>query len=288
MKNTILGFNQIKLLEYDLDLKDVLIIRYIIDFRGTGKMIEEIHNKKVYYWINYKKLLEDIPILNISKDMLRRRLKKIVEKGILIHFTKKQNGTYSFYNIGKNYLDLLINENNNTSKKNDRKNLKSHKEKVNRPYGKLSGIKDLSTKDQSIKHNNNNSKKNVVVEKEEAKKLNNIANDICIKFKEIAKNYTLNKYLIINLIKKVGKKIIYKYLNSWNKYMQIKNMYHPSKYFYYCVKNKTDIFSEINNLAYAAPGSTAPGNNYKKPSQSYNFEQRQYTDDFFDSLYDNF
>lgn len=46
MKNTILGFNQIKLLKYDLDLKDALIIRYIIDFRGTGKMIEEIHNKK--------------------------------------------------------------------------------------------------------------------------------------------------------------------------------------------------------------------------------------------------
>lgn len=220
--------------------------------------------------------------------MLRRRLKKIVEKGILIHFTKKQQGTYSFYNIGKNYLDLLTNENNNTPKKNNRKNLKSHKEKVNSPYGKLSGIKDLSTKDQSIKHNNNNSQKNVVVEKEEAKKINLIVDDICNRFKEISKTYTLHKNLIKNLIKKVGKDNIYKYLNKWFDYMQIKSMKNPAKYFYYCIKNNINIFDEINNLAYAAPGSTAPGNNYKKPSQSYNFEQRQYTDEFFDSLYDNF
>ncbi|MDS0525011.1 hypothetical protein NNC19_04905 [Clostridium sp. SHJSY1] len=104
MKNTILGFKQRKLIEFDLDLKDALILRYFVDFMDTGRMsMIKIKNKQ-YYWINYKHLKEDIPVIGIkSNDALRRRLKKLEECKIFGHYHKLQGGSYSYYCLGESY-----------------------------------------------------------------------------------------------------------------------------------------------------------------------------------------
>ena len=108
MKYTIMGFSQARLLEYELDLTDALILRWFLDFKATDKMVAETYEGKTYYWINYGFLMNDVPIIGVSnKDALRRRLKKMEDKGILIHMALKKDGVYSFYGLGEN-LHLLL------------------------------------------------------------------------------------------------------------------------------------------------------------------------------------
>ena len=104
-----MGFSQVKLVEHGLDLTDALILRWFIDFKDTGKMTTEIVEEKMYYWVRYDFLLEDIPIIKITnKDALARRLKKMVEAGILIHTTVKRGGNFSYYGVGEKYGELLV------------------------------------------------------------------------------------------------------------------------------------------------------------------------------------
>lgn len=104
----IMGFNQEMIFKYNLDLVDIAILKWFIDLINKEKLVKEIIDGKIYYWVYYKKLLDDMPILKINnKDVIRRRMKIMEEKSILIHYTKKKNGTYSYYNIGKNYKDLI-------------------------------------------------------------------------------------------------------------------------------------------------------------------------------------
>lgn len=107
MKYTIEGFNQAKAVELGLCVADLIILRWFVDFSGTEKMVKRIIDGREYYWIKYEGLLEDLPILSITKDTLYRRLKGLVEKEVLEHITLKEAGTYSFYKLGKNYLALV-------------------------------------------------------------------------------------------------------------------------------------------------------------------------------------
>lgn len=109
MKYTIDGFKQEEAIKLGLDLTELLIIRWIVDFNPSMSK-KEIDNEE-YFWVNYQALLDDMPILNISKDRLYRILKKLVEKGILKHKTVKQGGTFSFYSFGEKYIDLVNGKN---------------------------------------------------------------------------------------------------------------------------------------------------------------------------------
>lgn len=107
MKFTIHGFSQQKAIELGLSNDDLLTLRWIIDFSHSGKMKSVYRDGKLYYWVNYKALLDDIPILNIKKDTLYRRLKKMAQIGVLCHTTVIENGTYSYYSVGEKYIELL-------------------------------------------------------------------------------------------------------------------------------------------------------------------------------------
>lgn len=108
MKNTIEGFNQNKLLEYDLDIKDAMILRYCVDFMNTGRMSSVVVNNKVYYWVSYKHIKEDLPILKINNnDALRKRFKKLEEAGLIEHHHRKDGGSYSYYRLSEKYYELI-------------------------------------------------------------------------------------------------------------------------------------------------------------------------------------
>ena len=84
LKFTFMGFLQSKAIEMNLDDKDLSILRYFIDFKDSGKMVMKIINDKPFYWLKSDALIEELPILGIkSKDVLRRRLKKLVEANVL-------------------------------------------------------------------------------------------------------------------------------------------------------------------------------------------------------------
>lgn len=162
MKYTILGFSQAKLIELKLDIDDALILRYFIDFKDSGNMSKEIFDNDMFYWVSYDFLKKDLPILDISKDMVYRKFKKLVNSGILKHKTKRVGGTFSFYALSEKYSQLIssIETTEGMEKITDGagkipegygKNSRTDTEKIPEGYGKNSRTKDPSTKDPSTK-----------------------------------------------------------------------------------------------------------------------------------------
>lgn len=110
MKSTINGFNQKVLIDFGLDTKDALLLRYFVDFKDTESMKMIIIDEHPYYWVNYDSLKKDIPIIDIkSNAALRRRLKKLEECKVLKHYHLLEKGSYSYYSLGENYHKLLEN-----------------------------------------------------------------------------------------------------------------------------------------------------------------------------------
>lgn len=97
MKYNILDFNQEAVLsiykiikdkkgkdrKIALDVSDLLIIQVIADIIHRDKFTKQIIDDKLYYWITYNLILEDLPILDIKKQALSDRIDKMVELGIL-------------------------------------------------------------------------------------------------------------------------------------------------------------------------------------------------------------
>ena len=121
LKYTIEGFNQ----EYAMTLRkeveingkkvlkkidctDLVILRWFVDFYPNMKKIN-IDNRE-YAWLTHGKLLEDIPIIDISKRSFIDRMKKLVEFGILDYKLIKKGGTFSVYTFGENYKYMVSSE----------------------------------------------------------------------------------------------------------------------------------------------------------------------------------
>ncbi|CUP10345.1 hypothetical protein [Clostridium baratii] len=84
MKYNVIGFSQQKAMELRLDVKDLIILKHIIDFINSGKMVEREIDGETYYWLKQDRLLEELPILNIGgSTVLRIRLKKLVKLNLL-------------------------------------------------------------------------------------------------------------------------------------------------------------------------------------------------------------
>lgn len=108
MKYTIEGFNQEEILKLEnLDVVDLVILRWIVDFEPN--MTKKEIDGEIYFWVNYQSLLEALPILNIKKRMLCYRLEKMCNVDILKHKNVKENGNYSYYTFGENYIKLMQN-----------------------------------------------------------------------------------------------------------------------------------------------------------------------------------
>lgn len=106
MKYTIEGFNQKEAIELgNLDVIDLVILRWIVDFEPN--MAKKEIDGEIYFWVNYQSLLEALPILNIQKLALYRRLERMCDVGIFKHKNVKDKGNYSYYSFGDNYAKLI-------------------------------------------------------------------------------------------------------------------------------------------------------------------------------------
>lgn len=147
MKYTIEGFRQDKLVEMGFDSADACLLRYILDFYNTGKMAKVIDNGKEYFWLNYQAVIDSMPILGLkSKDSLYRRMKKMVECGLLEHFTKKQAGTFSCYKFTNKLEELLSSISEGTDEKSEGVRMKSRTGTDEKSEQKISLLEDQSIK----------------------------------------------------------------------------------------------------------------------------------------------
>lgn len=106
MEYRVYGFKQEAAINFDLDIKDLKLLRYFIDYKDAGIVKKETIDNVIYYWVKYDVIVNNLPILKLSKRSIMNRFHILAEKGILKRYTKKQNGTYSFFAVGENYKYL--------------------------------------------------------------------------------------------------------------------------------------------------------------------------------------
>lgn len=118
MKYTICGFSQEAALKFKqvitengktktlkLDNTDLTLLRWFVDF--YPKMKKKIIGETQYAWVNYKSLVDDLPILSIEKKQVYRRFSKMCKFGILTHYHDKVGGSFSYYSFGSQYTLLI-------------------------------------------------------------------------------------------------------------------------------------------------------------------------------------
>ena len=117
MKYTIEGFAQDQLIELQLDVSDALILRWFIDFAGTGNMKRLIHDHQIYYYVKYSGIISDLPVLGITSTKgIGKRFDRYVEKGLLLKTVKRQgNGTILFFAPTRKLLELQYNSTKGTT-----------------------------------------------------------------------------------------------------------------------------------------------------------------------------
>lgn len=101
----------------------------------------------------------------------------------------------------------------------------------------------------------------------------NSNNNIFIEKFKVATGQILNCSRLDELISKKGIETVEFYINNFYKFMQYTNVKDPVRLFYAAVINEYSLPKEHHR--------------FNKPEQSLNFDQREYDDEFYESLYEN-
>ena len=118
MKFAIEGFNQEyamtltkqveqrgKLVVKRIDCTDLVILRWLVDFYPNMRTMEVDGVR--YVPLSFRKVKEDLPLLDLSKRAFSDRLQKLVEFGVLKYKLIKDGGTFSLFAFGENYPNLV-------------------------------------------------------------------------------------------------------------------------------------------------------------------------------------
>lgn len=102
MKSEI-NIDQKKIIEggLNVDLIDVIIINVLIEFSNVDSAVKISSNNIEFYWFSYKKIIDELPLLRLKEDSIYRRMKRLCEIGLLIHFEGSKTMGRSFFSITK-------------------------------------------------------------------------------------------------------------------------------------------------------------------------------------------
>lgn len=88
----------------NLDVVDGLLLDYLLEFMNNGGMVSiEINNKK-FYWLYSKKIMEDLPILNMGERNLRFRFANLEHNGCISRIVHQKR---CFYRIEPHVMDEM-------------------------------------------------------------------------------------------------------------------------------------------------------------------------------------
>ena len=103
MKYSIEGFSQEKLVEQGLDCRDAVFLRWFVDFQATNQMKIHVEDSNIFYWIDHKTVIQELPILGRSTpDSVGKYIKHLIDKGVLEkHLVRRgqDKGTEVYYRI---------------------------------------------------------------------------------------------------------------------------------------------------------------------------------------------
>lgn len=82
MRIAVLNINQSAALRLGLDITDIALIDWMVSFSSSGRMEHRDQEGSLYFWVSYKKVCEDLPVLGLSERSAARRFSSLVDKGI--------------------------------------------------------------------------------------------------------------------------------------------------------------------------------------------------------------
>lgn len=114
LRFSILGFAQERVLEVRgmdgnkelrLDVTDLLLLNQLADFPNRSGVMKIIEDDKIFFWMAYSEIIEELPILCLKKQALRDRFDKLVALGLL---EKKigRVGNMTFFRLTDKYESL--------------------------------------------------------------------------------------------------------------------------------------------------------------------------------------
>jgi hypothetical protein len=114
LRFSILGYAQERVLEIRtekngkelrLDITDLLLLNQIADFPNRSGVMKIIDDDKIFFWMAYSEILDELPILNLKKQALRDRFDKLVLLGLLEKRIGKV-GNMTFFRLTDIYESL--------------------------------------------------------------------------------------------------------------------------------------------------------------------------------------
>lgn len=93
---------------FDIDVMDAVILDFLITFSHSPQVIKRMENNECYYWFDYSYILKNIPLLNLKKDAVYRRMKKMCDVGLLIASHENQKLGRPFFNITASAVNLYF------------------------------------------------------------------------------------------------------------------------------------------------------------------------------------
>lgn len=122
MRQTILGFNQSMAVELGLTVSDLLLLQYIMYANSEPTMKHIVEDEVAYVWLQHQKIMEDLPILNISEGTLKNKLTQFRNAGLIQSKTIANcngRGTRTYYTVTELTTSLMNDQVTTTSQKND-------------------------------------------------------------------------------------------------------------------------------------------------------------------------
>lgn len=109
MKFTIEGFSQRELVSIGLDSVDAILLRWFVEESGNENLERGNFNKKIFYKVDYQRVIDDLPIIGIqNRESLARRFLRLVSFGILEKFVCRKYGTEVYFRIILNRYQELF------------------------------------------------------------------------------------------------------------------------------------------------------------------------------------
>lgn len=109
MKYT-LNINQKIIIEsgLKLDLQDACIIDFLYAFSLSPKIEKKLLDNKVYCWFKYSHITENLPLLNMKKDSVYRRIKDMTVLGLMEPHPDNQILGKSFFHLTDKLIGLYF------------------------------------------------------------------------------------------------------------------------------------------------------------------------------------
>ena len=124
MKYTIMGFSQELIIKNNVTPREMIILQYIMDAQASIKMYHKSSedNTPSYVWLTRDKILEDLPILDVSKERLTHIMMELKTKGLIESINEPSiiGGSKTFYRVSEKTLEMVTRTKDTGKSKTDR------------------------------------------------------------------------------------------------------------------------------------------------------------------------